>query len=141
MTANDRLIDVIVPENGLHDACFFTTVATNAQLRFQEDAAAFAFDQGTTRTGLHARRVVACDADDRDESSGHAAPGPDLDRTLRIGMILLVDNRADVHACEAANAFVHFTGRKIFSHSRSPFYTTIDSRSNRQTLIFESYCT
>lgn len=121
MAADDRFVGVVIPENRLHDARLFTAMAANAQLWFQEHTAALTFDQGAARTSLHARRVVASDADDRDEPAGHATACPDLDRTLRIGMILLVDDRANVHAREAANAFVHLTGRQIFSHSRSPF--------------------
>jgi len=121
MAANDRFMQIIVPEDRLHDAGLLTTMAANAQLRLQKHTAALTLDQGTARTGLHAGRVVAGNADNRDEAAGHAAPGPDLDRAFGIGMILPIDNRANIHACETANAFVHLTGRQIFRHSGSPF--------------------
>ena len=110
MAANDRLMDFFIEEHRLHDAGIDAFTAADAFLRTQKDATTRTVGQRAAGTCLQAGRVKTSDADNCYKTACHSAGGFDFDRAFGQGMILSVDNRADVHACKTSDALIHLSG-------------------------------
>ena len=120
MPADDRLLRILVEIDGLHDAGFLAFAAADAFVGIKQDAAARPFSESAARACFQAGRIQAGDADHRDKPAGHAAAGAHLDRAFCQRVILPVDDRADIHTGEAANALVHFIGLEDSGHNGTP---------------------
>jgi hypothetical protein len=106
-----------IKEDSLHDAGAHAFLTADALVRLKQHAAAFPFDQSAAGAGFHAGRITTRDADNGDKTARDAAGRLDLDRALGQGVLLAVDDRADIHTGEAADALVHLSCPEGLRHT------------------------
>ena len=117
MTTDDRFMRFFIKEDSLHDTGTHAFLTADALVRLKEHAAAFPFDQGAARASFHAGWIVTGDADNGDKTACDAAGRLDLDCALGQRVVLAIDDRADIHAGETADALVHLRSPKDLRHT------------------------
>jgi len=117
MAAYDWFFDFLIKVYGSHNAGSFAPAASDAHIFPDQNAASRTFFQSVAWAYFHASRIRASEAYDRDEAAGHAAGSPHPDRALYKRMVFSVSDRANTHAGEASQAFVHICWLKYFCHN------------------------
>jgi len=122
MPADYRHLGLFIEIDGMHDAVMLAQPTPDAFFGFKQYAAAIAFNKGIAGAKLHASGIKATKAHDNYEPACHPAGSAHHDRALVQRMVLLIDRRTNVHACETTKAFVNVFESKYFLHMSLPLF-------------------